>query len=473
VPRCDRAPDCGDGYSCDADRLCHPATKQIGDTCVSEVDCEAGLSCQIEGTALADDGYLLANCVGENAGRPAGALCETGGDCRNGTCDLGHCVDLCTNDRDCGTGTVCTVMPRLAKTGEQAKYRGCLQAHGSVHWTIPLHSSSEEVHIPVPGTARSVSLMFSVDDENQKVGATQMVVPVPECLDLDAQKTPFCDVLTRDYYTNPFTRHRLEYGASVLAMPISPAPEAQLQTGVYKLRVRSQRQGGVGCPTPPCPLPGTATPTVNAVIKVEDSAILDLHFYFLNLEEHPCASAFGGTLDAATAQGASYFEQFLGELKNIIGTAVYFDVGNVTYEDLGDHPDLDGLDVDKAPALLSLGAHSTGVNVFFVRTLSPIGLQAFGPNPGPAGLAHTRNSGIVIGVDTLCYRSWRELARLTAHEIARYMGLFNNVGIESTQIDPISDTDMSSSNLMFYSELGGTVLTDGQKQVLRRSAVLR
>ena len=111
--------------------------------------------------------------------------------------------------------------------------------------------------------------------------------------------------------------------------------------------------------------------------------------------------------------------------------------------------------------------------MFFVRTLSPIGLQAVGPNPGPAGLAGTRRSGIVIGVDTLCYRTWRQLARLTAYEIARYMGLYNNVGIDPAHIDPIADTDSTSTNLMFYSELGGTVLSEGQKQILRRSAVLR
>src|SRR6185369_3847134 len=100
------------------------------------------------------------------------------------------------------------------------------------------------------------------------------------------------------------------------------------------------------------------------------------------------------------------------------------------YENLRDHPDLDGLDLENAPALLSLGAHASGINIFFVRTLSPVGLQAIGPNPGPAGLGGTRRSGIVIGVDSLCYRSWPDLARLTSREIARYMGLYDNVEVD-------------------------------------------
>ncbi|HEY7626278.1 MAG TPA: phosphoenolpyruvate carboxykinase (GTP), partial [Ilumatobacteraceae bacterium] len=48
--------------------------------------------------------------------------------------------------------------------------------------------------------------------------------------------------------------------------------------------------------------------------------------------------------------------------------------------------DVDGLDIADADKLLALGHHDQGVNIFFVRTLSPVGLQAFGPNPGPAGL---------------------------------------------------------------------------------------
>ena len=45
-PRCKRAPDCGDGYACDQDGLCHQATGQVGNTCQSETDCAAGYSCQ-------------------------------------------------------------------------------------------------------------------------------------------------------------------------------------------------------------------------------------------------------------------------------------------------------------------------------------------------------------------------------------------------------------------------------------------
>jgi hypothetical protein len=277
-----------------------------------------------------------------------------------------------------------------------------------------------------------------------------------------------------DYYTNPFVRHRPDFGQSVLTMPSTPQ---ELQAGLYHVGVRSLRPRVDPIdPTKTIDTLGTATPSMTAVIKMGSSRTLDLHFYFLNLDEHPCAAAFGGKLDAATAESAPFFkEQFLAELSSIFAPAVSINT-SVTYEDLRDHPDLDGLDIENASSLLALGKHSTGVNVFFVRTLSPVGLQAIGPNPGPAGLAGTRMSGVVIGLDTLCYRSWNQLARLTAHEIARYMGLYRNVEQDPLQpvlhTDPISDSDMSSTNLMFYSELGGTDLSAGQADILSRSAVL-
>src|SRR6187399_2733761 len=60
VPRCARAPDCGDGYSCDGDGLCHLSSGQPGDECTSEVDCSPGLSCRIDGVATDASGHLLA-----------------------------------------------------------------------------------------------------------------------------------------------------------------------------------------------------------------------------------------------------------------------------------------------------------------------------------------------------------------------------------------------------------------------------
>jgi hypothetical protein len=219
---------------------------------------------------------------------------------------------------------------------------------------------------------------------------------------------------------------------------------------------------------------------MTAVAKLDTSVILDLHFYFLDLDDHPCAAQFdGGTLDAAAAVTHSFFQSsFLGELRTVFahgGIAL----GTLTYEDLRNLPDFDGLDLANAGELLKHGAHATGVNVFFVRSISPAGVFAYGPNPGPAGLAGTPQSGVIVALDSLCFRSWGQTAELTAHEIARYMGLYANVELDpetagTTHEDPIDDSDTASSNLMYYSEQStDTLLSPHQRLILGRSPVLR
>ncbi|MDQ3364816.1 MAG: hypothetical protein M3680_05250 [Myxococcota bacterium] len=467
VPRCQRAPECGDGYGCGTDGLCRLADGQSGDACTSEVDCGPGLSCQINGDAVGPSGRLLASCTEQNAARPAGSPCAGDADCRNGTCALGRCVDLCDETRDCGSGTSCMIVPRIEAQG--AAFDGCLPAQGSIVWSIPVLAPNAEILMPVPSGARYASLVLEVDDQAQKVGAVRVTAPSSEVIytvPCDANAvTGTCTSAEsqRQYYEQNKLRHLPGPGQSVLALPSSP--QVPLETGAYRVLASSFRPNGTS---------GSAIPKVTAVVRIESAVILDLHLYFLDLASHPCAAAFGNArLDAAAAESASFFQSdFLGQLRGIF-TRGGVALGAVTYEDVLDHPDLDGLDIGDASALLSLGRHAQGINVFFVRTLSPVGLQAFGPSPGPAGLGGTRKSGIVVGIDTLCYRSWQQLARLTAHELARYMGLYHNVELDAQWRDPIADSDDSPSNLMFYSELGGLELSAGQRDILTRSPVLR
>ena len=478
VPRCRRAPECGDGFACDQDGLCQPATGQAGEPCESEVECAAGLSCQIDGAETDSNHRPQSHCAAQNATHPAGAACSDNADCRNGTCALGHCVDLCRQIRDCAAGTNCVNIP--SELGDGAVFAGCLPTQGVLTWSIPVSRPSAEVLLPVPDVARSAELVMSVDDLSQKVGASSVLSPsgfriynlpcspnVPPCAPDDARAQFFDNVV----------RHQPDFGQSVLAMPSNPA--VALETGKYRIEVSSFQANDA---------PGSAIPQVTAVVQLGSSGTLDLHFFFLALDDHPCAAMTdGATLSAGTAQSAAYFQDdYLGELRRVIGSAG-LSLGEPTYDTILDHPELDGLDLADAGSLFALGRFATGVNVFFVRSLSPAGVQAFGPNPGPAGLGGTRQSGIVIALDTLCYRDWAAVARLTAHELARYMGLYHNVELETpahpTWRDPISDSDDASTNLMYFSEHAepttgaglsvGSDLSTGQRQILTRSAVLR
>ncbi len=458
--RCQRAPDCGDGYACDERGFCLVAHGRAGDACLSEVDCAPGLSCKIE---VESSTRMLRRCTHQTAGAPAGAACLDDDDCRNGTCALGHCVDLCRATRDCAEGTSCMQVPHVA--GDGAQFGGCLVSNGVVSWPIPSPPPGRpRVLLPVPSGATHASLVLSTAAP-RTAGVTRITSPADRVV---YQRCPGtlgeqCSEAEQraQFYANEL-RHRSEVGTSVLAIPSTS--RGALESGAYRVDVRSFHvDGSVG-----------PSPALTAVVRLGELLILDLHLHFLDLANHPCEAAFGtAKLDRISAQAAPPFQhEFLDTLTSILRNDGKLALGAITYEDVA-RPDLDGLEVANAGALLELGKHARGINVFFVRNLSPVGIQAFGPNPGPAGLGGTPRSGIIIGIDTLCYRSWEQLARLTAHEIARYMGLYQNVEIGGTLFDAIDDSDASTSNLMFYSELGGTMLSPGQRDILRRSPALR
>ena len=453
APLCVRAPDCGAGYACDSHGYCDVSAAELGAPCASEVDCAAGLACELAPDTDAA-GNLIEACAASSEARPSGAACVHDSDCHNNLCALGRCVDLCSTTRDCVTGTSCVALPRVEAAG--AMFHGCLQAQGTLAWTIPVAASVQTVPLPIPDSAQSVAVTLAVDDPNQEVAATSLLAP---------DGSPLIQPGV-DPYDDP-VRFQPALGQATLAMPSSPT--TPLVAGAYTMTVSSLRPPYSAMDV------GTATPSVSAVIKLDTSLLLDLHFYFLDFDQFPCAdTAFNSAaFSAKTAQTASFFQtDFLGEVRSILAAGGVA-LGELDYNDLRDHPDLDGLDVANASELLSLGSAADGVNVFFVRSLSPAGLQAFGPNPGPAGIGGTAQSGVIIPLDTLCYRSWSDLGRVATHELARYMGLYDNVEIDGIHVDPIDDSDQSSANLMFYSELGGTELSPGQRTILSRSVVLQ
>ncbi|MDX2088542.1 MAG: hypothetical protein SFX73_11870 [Kofleriaceae bacterium] len=512
------------------------ATGQAGDSCQSETDCAPGLACGIDGT---QGTQVISTCTAHNQGRPAGSACETDEQCSNHTCALGMCVDLCRETRDCISGAGCMQVPIVDNSVSPATvggtFNGCLPNRGSIVWDIPVSSTSAEIALPIPGNAESATVVFSVSDTAQLVGASLVLKPEeektpPETLEDRILYTkpcvptgptdPVCsESVRRNQYFSNELRHLPAPGQSVLQIPTSTMPGSKatkLYTGqAYRITTQSFRPNGAI---------GSSIPRVTAIVKMDKSVNLDLNFHFLDLDDHPCKAAFGGgTLNAALASTAPFFQEntdeanvedntYLEELKQILadgGIALY----RTTYTDVRNRPDLDGLARADAGTLLSLGTHSTGIDIFFVRTITPVGIQAIGPNPGPAGLRGTRESGIAISIDSMCddfdpdktdpnkrWRpAWRKLARLTAHMVARYMGLYNTVELEnfversmspaptpprySTWQDQIGDTVLDNEapspyNLMFFSEIKGikdlrTVLTKEQKGILTRNAVLR
>jgi hypothetical protein len=480
VPRCARHVDCGDGFICRPDGVCEVVETEIGDACIREHDCAAGQSCQLAGTDLDGDGILTASCQPENSGGLLDDPCE--GDtqeeadqqCRTGTCALGRCVDVCADEiegeLDCPVTHTCTTIPRETTEPAVPSFYGCLPRSGQIVFPVPIDAAYARFILPVPGHARSVAVIAEIDDPVQLVGAAQILSPDGDLL----YQLP----LTREEYFDNRIRHEPMRSVSTVLIPQDP--DDPLVPGGYPVEVGSY----IDVETD-----GTEIPDVDVVYKLDDTpenieqVTLDVHFYFLDLDEHPCAGdpdfdqadLDGRVLDAEKAKASAQFNDvFLVELGGIFARAgIVLDRQNATYTDILDRPNLDGLDASRLGDLLSLSEHPGGISVFFVRTISPAGLQGLvGGPPAPPGRPGTRGSGVAIGVDQLCYRDWHVVARNTAHEIARAMGLHRSVEPDG-YVDPIGDSGSQTDNLMYFSEFGGDQLSSGQSDILRLSSALR
>ena len=446
---CETPFDCGDGYLCTSRGECLTVESEIGDSCDRELACGPGQACLLDSLDADSDGLIEATCQVEIPGAGTGTPCETDQECRVGICALGRCTQLCLVDTDCPLELACVQIPRSLAQGD-ASYLGCTQGEGVLRMPIPVDLPFQEVEIPVPSHARSFTLVMQVET-GQHVGMARLTGPDDAVL----YATPFSP---QEYLDNPI---RYQPGERISAAMIPNSPSVALGLGIYRAEIGSfLAAGGVG----------TAVPRVEVLYKLDDAMNLDLHFYFLNLEDHPCESG----LDAEAAMAMPAFQDYVEQLSSIFADAG-ITTGEITYEDILDRPDLDGLATDDADlgSLASLADERPGLHVFFVRSLDPVGIQALATGvPGPPLVGNTPASAVAVGVDTLCYRSWSDLARRSAHAMAQHMGLFDSIAPDGTP-DPIPDSGVGGENLMYFSEFGGIELTEGQASVLAKWAGLR
>lgn len=448
APRCENHVDCGDGYRCEGGGECVLVESNIGDVCAREIDCGPGHTCSLDDSDRDGDGYLAATCQRQTAGRQVAASCEADLDCQTGLCSIGLCTQLCGQPSDCPPGLTCAVIPRLLE-GAAPRFSSCVPATGVVVDDIPLSTPSTTLRIPVPSTARSFTVVARVDDDAQLVGVSRLVAPSGQLLYLLPETI-------EDFYRNTI-RYQASFGISTMLVPNTD--EVDLAVGVYLADVGSILELGG---------PGTSIPQVSVQYKLDDGAGLDVHFLFLDLDDHPCADFFElGRLDAAAATASAQFQSFVGEIDGIMGPSG-IRLGTVTYTDVRGRGDLDSVSRERLGDLLSLATEPTGISVFLVRSTEPVGVQAMiGGQPGPPRTAGTRASGVAVSMDTLCYRDWHALARITAHAMSRQMGLYYNRAPDGAE-DTISDSDESMENLMFFGDFGGSQLSEGQREVLRR-----
>jgi hypothetical protein len=461
VPRCLEHLDCGHGFVCNPAGVCERVYSAVGSPCESELDCGLGQACKLEDQDQDQDGWLAATCAEARSGATLGNACTSHDGCRNGVCMLGTCTQLCRSDDECPAPFECTTMPWNLPGEEDASFfRGCLKPQAQIKQTL-IADPEGVVRIPVPAMVRSFAIITSRDifgsaSIGDPIGIAALhAPPCPRTGDPDGTclRALYPDT---DVPGKQPLRYQPSPELSTLIVPNTPDQAMAPRPGVYTARL----------------LPGT-DPKVTVVYKATDATTLDLSFYFLDLRDHACLPGF----DQLGKKLPREFEStYLNELRRILGSAG-LTVGDIRYELLVDatgRSDLDGLRESDLSDLLRLSSSQGGIDIFFVRSISPAGIQVLsGANPGPPGRSGTGVSGIAVSVDTLCYRDWQRIARATAHGIGLYMGLFRNREPDGSAKDPIEDSDGSPSNLMFFGDLGGTQLSEGQKQVLRLYPGLR
>jgi hypothetical protein len=134
-----------------------------------------------------------------------------------------------------------------------------------------------------PDSARSLDVLMTIDDPNQKVGVDEIHAPRGDLIYTRAvHRACTSDAQLNEYYDAkqpgpPPAGDR----QSVLAMPSSIrdilVPGAYHDAKVSSYRSTADR---------------IADPRVTAVVKLDTGVILDLHFYFLDLTDHPCWQYF-------------------------------------------------------------------------------------------------------------------------------------------------------------------------------------
>jgi len=453
TPRCSAHIECGDGYRCLDSGECEQVISEIGDFCAAEIECGPEQTCALEPSDADGDGTVFGRCQAQPIGKVAGTTCRIGAECQTGLCMIGVCTQLCRLASDCAPGATCAEMPASALAGEP-HFTGCLPATGVLSMSVPNSATRATLPVVVPSNVRSFALITRIGEADQQVGAIRLTAP-------DGRTHYVNPVTPDDFYANAI---RYKPGTRISTLMVPNTPAVALQVGTYLVEVSSLLPvGGVG----------TAAPQIELFYKLDSAATLDLHFYFLDLAEHPCAVEMGETLlNAASAPTSVPFAGFLTETESILSRAG-LTFGDIAYRDITGRGDLDGLQRSNLGDLLSLAEHTSGINVFLVRSIGPTGIQALiGGTPGPPRTAGTTSSGMAVGLDTLCYRSWNTLARVVSQSIVRQMGLFPNRDSDG-QADTIPDTDGSTDNLLFFGEFGGSELTSGQVDVIRRYPGLR
>lgn len=474
VPQCSVPADCGSGHlctdgfceeykpvfdgRCDNDgqcptQICLLPERTCSKACTSSAVCADGEHCVLR--LYSRGGNQYGNrpvCSPPRNGAALGASCTRDEQCASGMCHLGICTELCEEASCPGALTCQTSQHPTDYSLEQVKV--CLPARGLLESEYVFRNLNDMTQpLPVPQNAASFSIVMQSSRPEYFTGVVLLDAP-------DGKRLYTTPQTTDAFYQQP-VRYYPDFAISTMQVPNTPDVPLQ-RSGSYGFAAveQSDQTNYVGLPR------------VKLFHKLAPggevtSGTLHLNFHLASSQGHPCTPTPVNAANAATT-----LKPVLDDIRRIFGRA-NITIGQVTYRDLTDAglQNIDSRNESQMGSLFSKSAGTVGrsVNVFLVRSLAPEGvLGVAGGVPGPP-VHGTANSGVVATWAANCHSS---LGNVLAHEIGHYLGLFHNLEEDRIHEDPISDTDRSRQNLMYWRDHGGEELSPGQRFVILRNPLV-
>lgn len=487
--------------ACDGDP---PADDPRGEPCATDRDCDA-LACVADLDADPVDLAALPLVCGDpiDDGGAAGAPCEQDEDCAHGICVLaGACARACEHDTDCAASARCQAV--FARRGPDA-----LQA-------VSVCVAATDLPAPIDVERRMIEAAFEppssrVDLEAAEAGATVLYVlehsddrfpndgdcrPALCVRSLSTRdRAPVelfdaaADYMQLDPPLNPVAVGSHLHPAVVM-LPNGSAPV--LSTAGYSLELESAQSGDL---------------QLTRISSDASGERLDLNVFYVGALDWQPESDRGPAL---LADALDVVDEILGQADIFVGELRQIAVpGELPMLGTSEDEVAQGFAVLKPrygvyielPGLfrLSAGAANAAINLFFVQEIVPLAQGGepeaqSGGIPGPLGMHGTGSSGIAISTDMMVLAGDAEmLGRTLAHEIAHYLGLFHTSERDGSVYEPLEDTpecrldqdtegnglsvsdcaEQGADNLMFWAKTTGTILTEQQRAVLKRAAILK